>query len=381
MSTTTTPPLAASPVPSPAAPDVMPVHGIDHLELYVGNAAQAAYFYTHAYGFTETAYRGLETGSRDRVSHVLEQGRIRLVLTGTLTGEDEIAAHQHRHGDGVQTIALSVPDATAAYEHAVLHGARGLQTPHELSDEHGRVVLASVATYGETQHLFVQRADYAGAFLPGFVARAPRPSGRDGLLVGIDHVVGNVELGHMEEWVHYYERVFGMTELIHFSDKAISTEYSALMSKVVTDGSGRIKFPINEPAQGKRKSQIEEYLDFYRGAGVQHIAVSTTDIVATVDELTGRGVEFLPIPESYYAEVPERIGEIAHDIADLRRLGILVDRDDEGYLLQIFTKSVGDRPTVFLELIERHGARGFGEGNFKALFEALEREQDLRGNL
>ena len=306
----------------------MPVDGIDHLELYVGNAAQAAYYYSHAFGFTETAYRGLETGSRDRVSHVLEQGRIRLVLTGTLTGADEIADHHHQHGDGVRSIALSVPDAAAAYEHAVAHGARGVRTPYEESDAHG-----------------------------------------------------TVELGHMQEWVHYYERVFGMTELIHFSDEAISTEYSALMSKVVTDGSGRIKFPINEPAQGKRNSQIEEYLDFYRGPGVQHIAVSTTDIVATVDELSGRGVQFLPIPASYYAEVPERIGEIDQDIADLRRLGILVDRDDEGYLLQIFTHAVGDRPTVFFELIERHGARGFGEGNFKALFEALEREQERRGNL
>ena len=359
----------------------MPVHGIDHLELFVGNAAQAAYYYTRAYGFTETAYRGLETGTRDRVSHVLQQGRIRLVLTGTLTGDDEIAEHHKRHGDGVHCIALSVPDAAAAYEHAVGHGARGLQTPYELTDEHGTVRLASVATYGETRHMFVERSDYSGAFLPGFQARGRAPSGLDGLLVGIDHVVGNVELGHMNEWVHYYERVFGMTELIHFSDEAISTEYSALMSKVVTDGSGRIKFPINEPAQGKRKSQIEEYLDFYRGAGVQHIAVSTTDIVGAVNELTQRGVEFLPIPESYYADVPERIGEIEEDVADLRRLGILVDRDDEGYLLQIFTKAVGDRPTVFFELIERHGARGFGEGNFKALFEALEGEQDRRGNL
>jgi 4-hydroxyphenylpyruvate dioxygenase len=276
-------------------------------------------------------------------------------------------------------IALSVPDARKAYEHAVAHGARGLETPYEIKDEHGTVTLASVATYGETRHLFVERSQYTGAFLPGYTKRAEKPG--DPLFYGIDHVVGNVQLGHMNEWVSYYERVFGMTELIHFSDEAISTEYSALMSKVVTDGSGRIKFPINEPAQGKRKSQIEEYLDFYHGAGVQHIAVSTTDIVATVDELTRRGVEFLPIPESYYADVPERIGEITQDIADLRRLGILVDRDDEGYLLQIFTKSVGDRPTVFFELIERHGARGFGEGNFKALFEALEREQDLRGNL
>ncbi len=370
--------LARSPAP---VIDAMPVHGIDHLELFVGNAAQAAYYYAHAFGFTETAYRGLETGSRDRVSHVLEQGRVRLVLTGTLTGDDEIAEHHKRHGDGVHKIALSVPDAAAAYEHAVAHGARGVQTPHELEDHHGHVRLASVATYGETQHLFVERSDYRGHFLPGFEPRSKRPGQRDGLLVGIDHVVGNVELGHMEEWVHYYERVFGMTELIHFSDEAISTEYSALMSKVVTDGSGRIKFPINEPAQGKRKSQIEEYLDFYRGAGVQHIAVSTTDIVRTVEALTARGVQFLPIPASYYAEVPDRIGEIDESLADLRRLGILVDRDDEGYLLQIFSKPVGDRPTVFFEVIQRHGARGFGEGNFKALFEALEREQERRGNL
>jgi 4-hydroxyphenylpyruvate dioxygenase len=367
--------------PAPAVNDVMPVHGIDHLELFVGNAAQAAYYYTRAFGFTETAYRGLETGSRDRVSHVLEQGRIRLVLTGTLTGENEIAAHHKRHGDGVHCIALSVPNAAAAYEHAVAHGARGLETPYELTDEEGTVRLASVETYGETRHLFVERAGYSGAFLPGFERRGTAPSGRDGLLFGIDHVVGNVGLGHMQEWVGYYERVFGMTELIHFSDEAISTEYSALMSKVVTDGSGRIKFPINEPAAGKRKSQIEEYLDFYDGAGVQHIAVSTTDIVHAVTELSARGVEFLPIPESYYADVPGRIGEIEEDVADLQRLGILIDRDDEGYLLQIFSKAVGDRPTVFFELIERHGARGFGEGNFKALFEALEREQDRRGNL
>jgi 4-hydroxyphenylpyruvate dioxygenase len=368
-------------IPHASTPDVMPVHGIDHLEFYVGNATQAAYFYTRAYGFTESAYRGLETGSRDRVSHVLEQGRIRLVFTGTLTGDDEIADHHRRHGDGVISIALSVPDAAAAYDYAVRNGARGLRTPWEESDEHGTVRMASVATYGETRHTFIERAEYDGAFLPGYEARGTADRSGDAVLVGIDHVVGNVELGHMEEWVHYYERVFGMTELIHFSDEAISTEYSALMSKVVTDGSGRIKFPINEPAQGKRKSQIEEYLDFYRGAGVQHIAVSTTDIVSTVAELGARGVEFLPIPESYYADVHERIGEIKEDVADLQRLGILVDRDEEGYLLQIFTKAVGDRPTVFFELIERHGARGFGEGNFKALFEALEREQDRRGNL
>jgi 4-hydroxyphenylpyruvate dioxygenase len=369
---------------SPPVPehDRMPIHGIDHVEFYVGNAAHAAHFFKSAFGFTETAYRGLETGSRDRVSHVLEQGRIRLVLTGTLQGGDEIAGHHAHHGDGVHKIALSVPDAAAAYEHAVSHGARGVSTPRWEEDEHGRVQLSAIATYGDTLHLFVQRDEYRGAFLPGYERRAEAPHDPDGLLLmAIDHIVGNVELGHMNEWVHYYERVFGMTEMIHFSDEAISTEYSALMSKVVTDGSGRIKFPINEPAEGKRKSQIEEYIEFYNGAGAQHIALATRDIVRTVGELRERGVEFLSIPESYYDEVPVRIGEIEEDVEDLKRLGILVDRDDEGYLLQIFTKPTGDRPTVFFEIIERHGARGFGEGNFKALFEAIEREQERRGNL
>ena len=369
---------------SPRVPDhdAMPLHGIDHVELYVGNAAQAAYYFAHAFGFTETAYRGLETGSRERVSHVLEQGRIRLVLTATLKGGDEIADHHARHGDGVHKIALSVPDAAAAYEHAVAQGARGVVTPRWEEDEHGRVQLSAIETYGDTLHLFVQREGYKGAFLPGYERRAEAPRDpEDMLLMGIDHIVGNVELGHMEEWVAYYERVFGMTEMLHFSDEAISTEYSALMSKVVTSGDGRVKFPINEPAEGKRKSQIEEYIDFYNGAGAQHIAVATRDIVRCVTELRGRGVEFLTIPESYYEEVPGRIGQIDEDIEDLRRLGILVDRDDEGYLLQIFTKPTGDRPTVFFEVIERHGARGFGEGNFKALFEAIEREQERRGNL
>jgi 4-hydroxyphenylpyruvate dioxygenase len=362
--------------------DRMPVHGIDHVEFYVGNAAQAAFYFTHAFGFTETAYCGLETGRRDRRSHVLEQGRIRIVLTGTLQGADEIAEHHARHGDGVHKIALSVPDAAAAYEHAVGHGARGVQTPRWVEDEHGRVQLASVETYGDTLHLFVQRDDYRGAFLPGYERRGTAPRDPDSmLLMAIDHIVGNVELGHMNEWVGYYERVFGMTEMIHFSDEAISTEYSALMSKVVTDGTGRIKFPINEPAEGKRKSQIDEYIEYYNGAGAQHIAMATRDIVACVGALRERGVEFLDIPEEYYDEVPTRIGEIKEDIEDLRRLGILVDRDDEGYLLQIFTKPIGDRPTVFFEIIERHGARGFGEGNFKALFEAIEREQERRGNL
>jgi 4-hydroxyphenylpyruvate dioxygenase len=369
----------AHPVPEN---DRMPVHGIDHVEFYVGNAAQAAFYFTHAFGFTETAYCGLETGRRDRRSHVVEQGRIRIVLTGTLQGGDEIAEHHARHGDGVHKIALSVPDAAAAYEHAVGHGARGVQTPRWVEDEEGRVQLASVETYGDTLHLFVQRDDYRGAFLPGYERRGAAPRDPDSmLLMAIDHIVGNVELGHMNEWVAYYERVFGMTEMIHFSDEAISTEYSALMSKVVTDGTGRIKFPINEPAEGKRKSQIDEYIEYYNGAGAQHIAMATRDIVACVAALRDRGVEFLDIPEEYYDEVPTRIGEIKEDIEDLRRLGILVDRDDEGYLLQIFTKPIGDRPTVFFEIIERHGARGFGEGNFKALFEAIEREQERRGNL
>ena len=363
--------------------DFMPLHGIDHIELWVGNAAQAAYYFEHAFGFVPIAFAGLETGLRDRVSHVVQQGRIRLVLTGTLTADDsEIGEHARRHGDGVKRVALGVPDVAAAYREAIARGARGLHEPFELSDEHGTVRIADIAAYGDTVHRFVERADYAGTFLPGFadVAHAGDAS-RAGLLAGIDHVVANVELGEMDRWVKYYEDVFGMTELIHFSDEAISTEYSALMSKVVTSGDGRVKLPINEPAEGARKSQIDEYLEFYGGPGVQHIAVSTTDIVRCVEELQARGVRFLRTPESYYEGVPARVGEIAQPIEDLRRLGILVDRDDEGYLLQIFTKPVGDRPTVFLEIIERHGARGFGEGNFKALFEAIEREQALRGNL
>ena len=368
-------------VPTPAAKDdFMPLHGIDHVELYVGNAAQAAYFYTRAFGFREVAYAGLETGVRDRSSHVLEQGRIRLVLTGTLRSDSEIARHHAAHGDGVRTIALSVPDADHAHAEAVARGARSVAEPHDLTDDQGTLRLATIATYGETLHTFVDRSRYEGAFAPGY--RAVEHAGADGdLLLAIDHVVGNVELGRMEEWVRFYEQVFGMTEMIHFSDEAISTEYSALMSKVVANGNGRIKFPINEPAEGKKRSQIDEYLDFYEGAGAQHIAVATRDIVGTVAELRRRGVGFLAIPDSYYDEVPERVPAVAGRLADLREQGILVDRDDEGHLLQIFTRPVGDRPTVFFEIIERHGARGFGEGNFKALFEAIEREQDLRGNL
>jgi 4-hydroxyphenylpyruvate dioxygenase len=358
--------------------DYMPLNGVDHVELFVGNAKQAAYFYTRAYGFELVAYSGLETGARDRASYVLRQGRIRLVLTGALHSDSPIAEHQRHHGDGVKVIALSVPDADHAFREATSRGARAVAEPHDATDEHGTVRLATIETYGETLHTFVQRGDYAGPFLPGYEARSDG-STDTGMLLAIDHIVGNVE--HMDPWVRFYEDVFNMKEMIHFTDNDISTEYSALMSKVVADGKGVVKFPINEPAEGKRKSQIEEYLEFYEGPGAQHLAVATRDIVATVAELRGRGVEFLDIPPSYYDEVPGRVPEVAPILDDLRVQGILVDRDDEGYLLQIFTKPVGDRPTVFFEVIERHGARGFGDGNFKALFEALEREQDRRGNL
>jgi 4-hydroxyphenylpyruvate dioxygenase len=370
-----------SAVPTAERADAMPLLGIDHVELYVGNAHEARYFFTHAFGFRETARAGLETGVRDRVSFVLEQGRIRILVTGALHQGSEIARHHADHGDGVKVIALAVPDAEHAYREAIRHGARGVREPWEESDEHGTMHLAQIATYGETLHTFVERGDYHGPFLPGYKSAATDGATDAGLLAGIDHVVGNVELGRMDEWVSYYERVLGFTEMLHFSDEDISTEYSALMSKVVAGGNGRIKFPINEPAEGRRKSQIEEFLEYYGGAGVQHLALSTTDIVGAVRDLTGRGVEFLRTPDIYYEELPERVGDIAEDLDDLRELGILGDRDDEGYLLQIFTKPIGDRPTLFLELIERHGARGFGAGNFKALFEAIEREQSLRGNL
>ena len=373
-----------TPVPEAAAPptpivDEMPLLGIDHIELYVGNAAQAAYFFTHALGFRRTAYAGLESGVRDRASQVVEQGAIRLVLTTPLHGTGELARHVGEHGDGVKVVALAVPDAEQAYRVAVRRGARGVAEPFDASDGDGTVRMSTIAAYGETVHTFVQRDGYDGRFLPGYI---PVDDGRAaGLLSEVDHVVGNVELGRLDEWVAYYERVFGFTEMIHFTDRDISTEYSALMSKVMADGSGRIKFPINEPAEGRRKSQIEEYLEYYGGAGVQHIALTTDDIVRTVSELKARGMEFLAAPDSYYEALPGRIGEIDQSLTDLRRLGILADRDDEGYLLQIFTRTIGDRPTLFLEVIERHGARGFGEGNFKALFEAIEREQARRGNL
>jgi 4-hydroxyphenylpyruvate dioxygenase len=361
--------------------DFMPLLGWDHVELWVGNAKQAAYFYEHAFGFSRTAYAGPETGVRDRASYVVEQGEVRLVLTSALREDHEISRHVCRHGDGVKDVALAVPDATEAYRQAVQRGARGVVEPHWRDDESGRVELSAIATYGDTVHTFVNRTEYGGTYLPGYTAVSENGH-RGGVgFTNIDHVVGNVELGRMEHWVEFYERTMGFTEMIHFSDEDISTEYSALMSKVMAGGGGKIKFPINEPAEGKRKSQIEEYLEFYGGPGAQHIALATEDVVGTVEALKERGVAFLATPDAYYEEVPERVGEIDEDYADLRRLKILADRDDDGYLLQIFTKTAQDRPTLFFEVIERHGARGFGDGNFKALFEAIEREQALRGNL
>ncbi|MFN2469928.1 MAG: 4-hydroxyphenylpyruvate dioxygenase [Gaiellaceae bacterium] len=361
--------------------DFMPLDGWDHLELWVGNAKQAAYYYEHAFGFRRTAYAGPETGVRDRASYVLEQGDVRLVVTSGLRRDSAVCEFAYLHGDGVKDIALQVPDAREAYREAVQRGARGIAEPHWVDDESGRVELASIGTYGDVVHTFVNRSEYEGTYLPGYLAQASNGADTGVGLKAIDHVVGNVELGRMNHWVEFYERVFGMTEMKHFSDEDIATEYSALMSKVMTDGEGKIKFPINEPAEGKRKSQIEEYLEFNHGPGSQHIAMSTTNIVETVEALQRRGVPFLNTPEAYYDETPDRVGEIDESWADLKRLRILADRDDDGYLLQIFTKTAQDRPTLFFEVIERHGARGFGDGNFKALFEAIEREQALRGNL
>jgi 4-hydroxyphenylpyruvate dioxygenase len=312
---------------------------------------------------------------------VLEQGEIRLVLTTALREDHEIARHHARHGDGVRDIALAVPDVTEAYRQAVQRGARGVREPTRLEDDDGVVDLASIATYGDTIHTFVDRSGYVGAFLPGCVSVSSNGRARSAGLLSIDHIVGNVELGRMDQWVEFYERVFGMTNILHFGDDQIQTEYSALMSKVMSDGTGKIKFPINEPAEGKRKSQIEEYIEFYNGAGAQHIALASENIVETVTDLKSRGVAFLETPDTYYEDAPTRVGEIDEDFDELREHKILVDRDDDGYLLQIFTKTAQDRPTLFFEVIERHGARGFGDGNFKALFEAIEREQALRGNL
>jgi 4-hydroxyphenylpyruvate dioxygenase len=362
--------------------DFMPLDGWDHVELWVGNAKQAAYYYEHAFGFRRTAYAGPETGVRDRASYVVEQNEIRLVLTSALHPGHEIGEHANKHGDGVKDIALRVPDAGHAYEEAVKRGARGVREPEVVEDDFGQVELATIATYGDVVHTFVSRDGYEGAYLPGYIAKETAHGTDDGPgLLAIDHIVGNVELGQMNEWVSFYEQVFGMTEMIHFSDDDISTEYSALMSKVMTDGNGKVKFPINEPAEGKRKSQIDEYLDFNHGPGAQHIAMQSSNIVRAVETLQRRGVVFLSTPDAYYEETPDRVGEIDESWDDLKRLRILADRDDDGYLLQIFTQTAQDRPTLFFEVIERHGARGFGDGNFKALFEAIEREQALRGNL
>jgi 4-hydroxyphenylpyruvate dioxygenase len=363
--------------------DPLDLQGIDYVEFYVSNARQAAHFYRTALGLRPVAYAGLETGVRDRASWVLARRNIRFVLTAPLLPDpsDPIAAHIARHGDGVKAIALRVADAEAAYCEAVRRGARGVREPAAAEDQHGRVVLASIATYGDTIHTFVQREGYEGAFLPGYAPIAdPMPAPETGL-AAIDHIVGNVELGKMDEWVGYYRDVLGFSQLIHFDDQDISTEYSALMSKVMQNGRGKIKFPINEPAEGRRKSQIEEYLDYYGGPGVQHIALATGDILASVDALRAAGIPFLRVPEAYYEELPDRVGPIAEDVRDLARRGVLVDRDEEGYLLQIFSRPLQDRPTLFVEIIQRKGSRGFGKGNFKALFEAIEREQEKRGNL
>lgn len=352
-----------------------------HVEFYVGNARQAAHFYQTVFGFSLVAYRGLETGIRDRVSFVLQQGNIRLVLTGSLNNEGAIAAHVNLHGDGVKDLAMLVADVDRAHDECVNRGARSVTPPTDMTDEHGTVRYAAIATYGDTVHSLLDTRNYNGPFLPGFVSRTSAQLTAPVGIQYIDHCVGNVELGAMNEWVAFYRDVLGFTQYLSFDDKDISTEYSALMSKVMAGGRGRIKFPINEPAAGKKKSQIEEYLDYYKGPGVQHLALLTGDIVTTVRALQQNGLEFLKIPSSYYDDLLDRVGKIDEPIEDLKELGILVDCDDEGYLLQIFSKPVQDRPTVFYEIIQRKGARGFGKGNFKALFESIEREQDLRGNL
>ena len=372
--------------PSSETTDFLPINGTDYIEFFVGNAKQAAYFYKHAFGFRIEAYRGLETGSSDVVSYLLRQDKIRFVVTSALrpdTGLGRVVSeHVRRHGDGIRDIALWVDDATQSYNETIARGAHSVLEPTVTEDENGRVVRASIATYGDTIHTFVERSDYSGPFLPGFVSV---PEGEDitrpiGLKY-VDHCVGNVDLGDMNKFVSFYADVLGFKQLVSFDDKDISTEYTALMSKVMSNGNERIKFPINEPAAGKKRSQIEEYLDFYGGPGVQHVAMATDDIISTVSDMRSRGIDFLTVPGTYYDELLDRVGTIDEPIDELRRLGILVDRDDEGYLLQIFSKPVQDRPTVFYEIIQRRGARSFGKGNFKALFEAIEREQERRGTL
>ena len=366
----------------PAGVDFLPLNGTDYVEFYVGNARQAAHYYRSAFGMKLVAYSGPETGNHERASYVVQQDKVRFVLTTPLQPDDAIAQHVQRHGDGVRDIALWVDDAESAYRETTQRGAKGVRQPEVVRDQNGEVRIAAIATYGDTIHSFVERKHYRGVFLPGYVAvdgpdRVARPAG----LKHIDHMVGNVGWGEMNRWVAFYQNVMGFRLYQHFDDKDISTEYSALMSKVMANGNDRVKFPINEPAEGKRKSQIEEYLEYYKGPGVQHIALATGDIVETVGKLRDQGVEFLRVPVTYYQDLEKRVGKIDEPIKDLEKLGILVDRDDEGYMLQIFTRPVEDRPTLFYEVIQRKGSRSFGKGNFKALFEAIEREQALRGNL
>lgn len=364
-----------------AQKDFLPLLGTDYIELYVGNAKQAAHYYKTAFGFQSLAYAGPETGVRDRASYVLIQDKIRLVLTSPLSSSHPIAQHHKKHGDGVKILALWVDDAYDAYEQTMKRGAKSYMEPNTLKDDNGEVRMSGIHTYGEVVHLFIERKNYSGVFMPGFVAWKSDYNPTEVGLRYVDHCVGNVGWNQMNPWVKFYEDVMGFKNILSFDDKDISTEYSALMSKVMSNGNGYVKFPINEPAEGKKKSQVEEYLDFYEGEGVQHIAVATNNIIETVIQLKNRGVEFLRVPNSYYDSVLERVGKIEEDLKPLSELGILIDRDDEGYLLQIFTKPVEDRPTMFFEIIQRKGAKSFGKGNFKALFEALELEQANRGNL
>ncbi len=380
METPTIAPLADA--PDRLEDDFLPLNGTDYVEFYVGNARQASHFYATALGFTVTGYRGPETGHRDHASYLLQQGKVRFVVTAQLGPDGPIADHVHKHGDGVRDIALWVDDASKSFEETVKRGARVVSEPEVIEDENGRIVRSAIATYGDTIHSFIERRNYNGLFLPGFRAfDNPNWKTESVGIQYVDHCVGNVYLGEMNEYVQYYADVMGFRNLISFDDEDISTEYSALMSKVMSNGNERIKFPINEPAAGKIKSQIEVYLDYYRGQGVQHVALATDDILHTVAALRSRGIEFITVPTVYYDELQGRVGEIDEPVAELARLGILVDRDPDGYLLQIFTKPVQDRPTVFYELIQRKGARSFGKGNFKALFEAIERDQIERGDV
>jgi 4-hydroxyphenylpyruvate dioxygenase len=365
---------------SPAT-DFLPLNGTDYVEFYVGNAKQAAHFYKTAFGFQSLAYAGPETGMMDKVSYVIRQNKLTFVLTTPLRINNEIADHIYKHGDGVKFLALKVDDATSAWNETTKRGGKSYMQPTTLKDDNGEVVLSGIHTYGDTVHLFIERKNYNGVFMPGFREWKTAYNPTDAGLLYVDHCVGNVGWNQMNPWVKFYEDVMGFRNILSFDDNDISTEYSALMSKVMSNGNGYVKFPINEPAEGKKKSQVEEYLDFYNGEGVQHVAIATADIVKTVKDLQSRGVEFLKIPESYYADVLDRVGKIDEDLQPLSELGILIDRDDEGYLLQIFSKPLEDRPTLFFEIIQRKGAKSFGKGNFKALFEALEREQDARGNL